>query len=144
MNLIIQLIVGGIIGWLASIVMKTNAQMGLIANVIVGIVGSVIGTSHVAWWTAQPALQPVSVVTAFGPWTALAMSLALFGGITWFTRYVERRAHGRQRGHLQGHPLRAREGLAGYGHRLAAARDRDLSADGRADDRRRRADRRDG
>lgn len=43
MNLIIQLIVGGIIGWLASIVMKTNAQMGLIANVIVGIVGSVIG-----------------------------------------------------------------------------------------------------
>jgi uncharacterized membrane protein YeaQ/YmgE (transglycosylase-associated protein family) len=43
MNLIIQLIVGGIIGWLASIVMKTNAQMGIIANVIVGIVGSVIG-----------------------------------------------------------------------------------------------------
>ena len=43
MNLIIQLIIGGIIGWLASIVMKTNAQMGLIANVIVGIIGSVIG-----------------------------------------------------------------------------------------------------
>lgn len=43
MNLIIQLIVGGIIGWLASIVMKTNAQMGLIANVLVGIVGSAIG-----------------------------------------------------------------------------------------------------
>jgi uncharacterized membrane protein YeaQ/YmgE (transglycosylase-associated protein family) len=43
MNLIIQLIVGGIIGWLASIVMKTNAQMGIIANVIVGIIGSVIG-----------------------------------------------------------------------------------------------------
>lgn len=43
MNLIIQLVVGGIIGWLASIIMKTNAQMGLIANVIVGIVGAVIG-----------------------------------------------------------------------------------------------------
>ena len=43
MNLIVQLIVGGIIGWLASIVMKTNAQMGVIANVVVGIVGSVIG-----------------------------------------------------------------------------------------------------
>lgn len=43
MNLIIQLVVGGIIGWLASIIMKTNAQMGLIANIIVGIVGSVIG-----------------------------------------------------------------------------------------------------
>jgi uncharacterized membrane protein YeaQ/YmgE (transglycosylase-associated protein family) len=43
MNLIISLIIGGIIGWLASIVMKTNAQMGWIANVLVGIVGSAIG-----------------------------------------------------------------------------------------------------
>ncbi len=43
MNLILQLIVGGVIGWLASMVMKTNAQMGLIANVIVGIVGAGLG-----------------------------------------------------------------------------------------------------
>jgi len=43
MNWIISLIVGGIVGWLASIVMKTNAQMGLIANVLVGVVGSVLG-----------------------------------------------------------------------------------------------------
>ena len=43
MNLIISLIIGGIVGWLASIVMKTNAQMGWIANVLVGVVGSAIG-----------------------------------------------------------------------------------------------------
>ena len=43
MDLIITLIVGGIIGWLASIIMKTNAQMGLLANVIVGIAGSLLG-----------------------------------------------------------------------------------------------------
>ena len=43
MGLIISLVIGGVIGWLASIVMKTNAQMGLIANVIVGIVGSTLG-----------------------------------------------------------------------------------------------------
>ena len=43
MGLIISLVIGGIVGWLASIVMKTNAQMGLIANVLVGIVGSSIG-----------------------------------------------------------------------------------------------------
>ncbi len=43
MGLLIQLVVGGVIGWLASIVMKTNAQMGVIANVIVGIVGAGIG-----------------------------------------------------------------------------------------------------
>ena len=43
MSWIISLIIGGIVGWLASIVMKTNAQMGWIANVLVGIVGSMLG-----------------------------------------------------------------------------------------------------
>jgi uncharacterized membrane protein YeaQ/YmgE (transglycosylase-associated protein family) len=43
MGWIVSLIIGGIVGWLASIVMKTNAQMGLLANVIVGIVGSSLG-----------------------------------------------------------------------------------------------------
>lgn len=43
MNLIITLIIGGVIGWLASLAMKTNAQMGLIANVVVGIIGSFLG-----------------------------------------------------------------------------------------------------
>ena len=43
MDLIITLIIGGVVGWLASIVMKTNAQMGWIANVLVGIVGSALG-----------------------------------------------------------------------------------------------------
>jgi uncharacterized membrane protein YeaQ/YmgE (transglycosylase-associated protein family) len=43
MNWIITIVVGGVVGWLASIVMKTNAQMGLIANVLVGIVGSSLG-----------------------------------------------------------------------------------------------------
>lgn len=36
MGLIMTLIIGGIVGWLASIIMKTNAQMGWIANVAVG------------------------------------------------------------------------------------------------------------
>ncbi len=43
MGWLISLIIGGIVGWLASIVMKTNAQMGMIANVLVGVVGSSIG-----------------------------------------------------------------------------------------------------
>ncbi|MCL4799013.1 MAG: GlsB/YeaQ/YmgE family stress response membrane protein [Burkholderiales bacterium] len=43
MSWIITLIIGGIVGWLASIIMKTNAQMGLIANVLVGVVGSLLG-----------------------------------------------------------------------------------------------------
>lgn len=43
MNLIIWLVIGGIIGWLASIVMNRNAQQGIFLNIIVGIVGAFIG-----------------------------------------------------------------------------------------------------
>lgn len=43
MNMIITLIIGGVVGWLASIFMKTDAQMGMIANILVGIVGSFLG-----------------------------------------------------------------------------------------------------
>ena len=44
MNLIIALIVGGIIGWLASIVMRTDAQQGILLSFVVGIVGSLLGS----------------------------------------------------------------------------------------------------
>jgi uncharacterized membrane protein YeaQ/YmgE (transglycosylase-associated protein family) len=43
MNWIVSLIIGGIVGWLASIIMRTNARMGCIANVAVGVVGSALG-----------------------------------------------------------------------------------------------------
>jgi uncharacterized membrane protein YeaQ/YmgE (transglycosylase-associated protein family) len=43
MDLIITLIVGGVIGWIASLIMKTDAQMGILANILVGIVGSFLG-----------------------------------------------------------------------------------------------------
>ncbi|MCT2400190.1 GlsB/YeaQ/YmgE family stress response membrane protein [Novosphingobium mangrovi (ex Huang et al. 2023)] len=42
MTLLFILLVGGIIGWLASIVMRTDAQQGIFLNVVVGVVGSVI------------------------------------------------------------------------------------------------------
>lgn len=43
MNLIIWLVVGGLVGWVASIIMKTDAQQGMLLNVVVGIVGALIG-----------------------------------------------------------------------------------------------------
>lgn len=43
MDLIVWLVVGGIVGWLASMLMGTNAQQGIILNVVVGIVGAVLG-----------------------------------------------------------------------------------------------------
>ena len=44
MGLILALIIGGIIGWLASIVMRTDAQQGILLNIVVGIVGSLLGS----------------------------------------------------------------------------------------------------
>ncbi len=43
MGLLIALAIGGLIGWVASLVMKTDGQMGLLANIIVGVVGSALG-----------------------------------------------------------------------------------------------------
>lgn len=43
MNFIIWIVVGGLIGWVASIIMKTNAQQGMFLNVVVGIVGAMLG-----------------------------------------------------------------------------------------------------
>jgi uncharacterized membrane protein YeaQ/YmgE (transglycosylase-associated protein family) len=43
MGIILMLIVGGILGWLASIVMRTDAQQGIFLNVIVGIIGALLG-----------------------------------------------------------------------------------------------------
>lgn len=48
MGLIIWLVIGGVLGWLASIVMRTDGQQGIILNVIVGIVGSFLGGQFIA------------------------------------------------------------------------------------------------
>ena len=49
MNFIIWLVVGGLIGWLASMLMKTNDQQGMFLNVVVGIVGALL-----AGWFISP------------------------------------------------------------------------------------------
>ena len=42
MGLIVLLIVGGLIGWVASLIMRTDGQQGIVLNVVVGIVGALI------------------------------------------------------------------------------------------------------
>ena len=42
MNLILWLIIGGFLGWIASIIMHTNAQQGIFLNIVVGIVGALL------------------------------------------------------------------------------------------------------
>ena len=67
MNWIVTIVVGAIVGWLASMVMKTNAQMGMIANVLVGIVGSALG-----FWLAG--------MMGLGAGGAIAQWLVAIGG----------------------------------------------------------------
>lgn len=43
-GLIVWLVVGGVVGWLASMVMRTDGQQGILLNIIVGIIGSVIAS----------------------------------------------------------------------------------------------------
>lgn len=49
MNFIIWLVVGGLIGWLASMLMKTNDQQGMVLNIVVGVVGALL-----AGWLISP------------------------------------------------------------------------------------------
>lgn len=43
MDWLYTIILGGFVGWIASMIMKTNAQMGLTANILVGVAGSALG-----------------------------------------------------------------------------------------------------
>lgn len=43
MNIIIWLIAGAVVGWVASVIMKTSGQQGLILDIVVGIIGAFIG-----------------------------------------------------------------------------------------------------
>jgi uncharacterized membrane protein YeaQ/YmgE (transglycosylase-associated protein family) len=78
MNWIITLVVGGVIGWLASILMKTSAQMGIVANVIVGIIGSSLG-----FWVAG-----VLGVAAYGAIAQWAVAVAGAALLIWILKAV--------------------------------------------------------
>jgi uncharacterized membrane protein YeaQ/YmgE (transglycosylase-associated protein family) len=71
-NFILALIMGGIIGWLASKVMNTDAQQGIFLNVIVGCVGSMLGGWLFSFLTGgsqnmrNAPFNPVTLAVAFG------------------------------------------------------------------------------
>jgi uncharacterized membrane protein YeaQ/YmgE (transglycosylase-associated protein family) len=74
MNFIIWLVVGGVIGWVASIIMKTNAQQGMILNVVVGIVGAMLGG-----WLISPLVGAGTVNQ--GDFSIGALLVSLVGAI---------------------------------------------------------------
>ena len=70
MNFIIWLVVGGVIGWIASMIMKTDAQQGMFLNVVVGIVGSMLGG-----WLIAPLLGSATINQNDFSFTGLLASL---------------------------------------------------------------------
>ncbi|MEO9148791.1 MAG: GlsB/YeaQ/YmgE family stress response membrane protein [Burkholderiaceae bacterium] len=74
MNFIIWLVIGGLIGWVASMIMKTNAQQGVILNVVVGIVGAFLG----GWFISPLVGVPTINQDAF---SLPAMLVSLVGAI---------------------------------------------------------------
>jgi uncharacterized membrane protein YeaQ/YmgE (transglycosylase-associated protein family) len=69
-NLIVWLIVGGVVGWIASLMMRTDAQQGLFLNVIVGIVGAAL-----AGWIISPLVGVPSINENAFSFGALLVSL---------------------------------------------------------------------
>jgi uncharacterized membrane protein YeaQ/YmgE (transglycosylase-associated protein family) len=85
MNFIIWLVVGGLIGWVASKIMNTDAQQGVFLNVVVGIVGSMIGG-----WLIAPLLGSATVnqndFSLMGLLASLIGALILLAIVNFFRR----------------------------------------------------------
>lgn len=71
MNIIIWLAIGGLIGWLASVVMRTDGQQGILLNVVVGIVGAILGG-----WVLSPLVGVTTINQSNFSLAGLLVSLA--------------------------------------------------------------------
>ena len=74
MNFIIWLIIGGLIGWVASMIMKTDGQQGIILNVVVGIVGAFLGG-----WLLAPMFGTGTINS--NDFSVAAMGVSLLGAV---------------------------------------------------------------
>ena len=83
-NLIVWLIVGGLVGWIASMIMRTDAQQGVLLNIVVGIVGAAI-----AGWLISPLVGVPSINTGFSVGSFLVSllgAIVLLGIVNLFRR----------------------------------------------------------
>ena len=67
----------------------------MLVTLLFFIVGSVIATAHMPYWTSLPQLKPISLVTELGLLPALLLNFAVFAAIAGITVIVEKRRHGR-------------------------------------------------
>jgi uncharacterized membrane protein YeaQ/YmgE (transglycosylase-associated protein family) len=74
MNLIIWLVVGGLIGWLASKIMNTDAQQGIGLNIVVGIIGALL-----AGWLITPMVGGATINQ--GDFSLSGLLISLLGAV---------------------------------------------------------------
>ncbi len=79
-NLLVWLVLGGLVGWIASLIMRTDAQQGILLNIVVGIVGAFIGA--LVFYRGAMA-QPVTIQSFI---VALLGSLVLLALVNLFRR----------------------------------------------------------
>lgn len=61
MSIVIWIIVGALAGWIASMIMKTDAEMGALANIVVGIIGAFLGGWIISLFGAAPAAGQLNI-----------------------------------------------------------------------------------
>lgn len=54
MGIILWIIFGGLVGWIASLIMKTDASQGVFMNIVIGIIGGLIGGTIMSWLGEYP------------------------------------------------------------------------------------------
>jgi len=77
MELIVWIIVGGLAGWIASMIMKTDASMGMFSNIIVGMIGSVLGGAIVSFLQGGG----FKLSTDFNNFNLTSILVSIFGAI---------------------------------------------------------------
>lgn len=77
MELIAWILVGGLAGWIASMLMKTDAQMGCLTNVIVGMIGSVVGGAIVVFLNTGT----LTLSTAFNNFNLGSLLVSILGAV---------------------------------------------------------------
>jgi len=84
MGIILWLIIGGVVGWLASIVMKRDGSQGIVLNIIVGIVGSMLGAWLIGPMVGAPSINSgeISVGSLLVSFLGAVILLAIVNLIT--------------------------------------------------------------
>ena len=74
MNFIIWIVMGGVIGWVASLIMRTDARQGIVLNIVVGIVGALLGG-----WLISPLVGSATINQ--GDFSIAGLGVSLLGSV---------------------------------------------------------------